>query len=74
MITRQVQDVVPSQLPPAGLRQERPEQQPTEGEHAWPLDEQVAPGWQEPTVLPGSTEQRRPEQQSALVTHTLFWG
>ena len=74
MITRHVQAVLPSHTTPAEFRQDKPEQQGLEGEHAWPLDEQVDPGWQEPTVLPSGTEQLRPEQQSALVTHTLFWG
>jgi hypothetical protein len=74
MITRQVQDEEPSQSTPAVLRQERPEQQPTVGEHAWPLDEQLAPGWQEPTLLPSGTSQVIPEQQSALVVHRPFWG
>ena len=74
MITRHVQAEVPSQLDPKEFRQDRPEQQRFVGEHAWPLDEQVDPGWQEPTVLPCGTAQLKPEQQSALVTHTLFWG
>ena len=74
MITRHVQAVEPSHTTPAAVRQDSPEQQGLVGEHAWPLDEQVDPGWQLPTVLPCGTEQLRPEQQSALVTHTLFWG
>jgi hypothetical protein len=73
-ITRQVQAVVPSQRPPPELRHERPEQQGLVGEHAWPLDEQVAPCWQVPMVLPEGTEQSRPSQQSAPVVHTAFCG
>jgi hypothetical protein len=69
MTTRQVQAEEPSQRPPNELRQERPEQQPAVGEHACPLDEQVAPLVHEPTVLPWGTAQLRPEQQSALVVH-----
>jgi hypothetical protein len=74
MTTRQVQAEVPSHELPKALRQDRPEQHGSFGEHAWPLDEQVAPGWQEPTVLPRGTSQRRPEQQSDVVVHRPFWG
>lgn len=74
MSTRQVQAEVPSQRPPNELRQPRPEQQGVVGEHAWPLVEQVAPGWHEPTLLPVGTVQLRPEQQSALVVHRAFCG
>ena len=73
MITRHVQAEVPSHVPPPEFRQESPEQQAVLAEHAWPLDEQVDPGWQEPTLLPSGTSQLRPEQQSALVVHRPFW-
>jgi hypothetical protein len=43
MMTWQTQDVVPSHTVPAVDRQDRPEQQPCVGEHAWPLTEQVEP-------------------------------
>jgi hypothetical protein len=50
MTIRHKQADVPSHVAPAELRQARPAQHGSVGEHAWPLDEQVAPGWQEPVV------------------------
>jgi hypothetical protein len=74
MTTRHVQAEEPSHNEPAEFRQDSPEQQRLVGEHAWPLDEQVDPGSQKPEVEPSGTEQLRPEQQSALVTHRPAWG
>lgn len=65
MITVQRQGSEPVQAAPAVVSQLRPWQQPTVGEHAWPLAEQVAPGWQVPRVEPAGTSHRRPWQQSA---------
>ena len=45
----------------------RPEQQPIEGEQAWPRPEQVEPVWQVPEVAPPGMAQDRPMQQSPLV-------
>ena len=52
----------------------RREAQRLQAEHAWPLDEQVAPGWQVPEVLPSGTWQLRPEQQSEPEVHAPDWG
>jgi hypothetical protein len=60
---------VPSHRTLAAVRQDRPEQQGLLGEHAWPLAEHVAPGWQVPVVDPRGTSQRRPRQQSDPEVH-----
>ncbi len=69
MTIRQTQAVVPVHSPPAEVRQARPAQHGFADEHAWPLDEQVAPDSQVPVVLPSGTSQRRPEQQSEPEVH-----
>jgi len=71
---RQTQAEVPSHWRFVVVRQDRPEQQGLVGEQAWPLDEQVAPGWQVPVVLPWGTWQDRPEQQSEPEVHAPLWG
>jgi hypothetical protein len=71
---RQTQAVVPLHSSPVEVRQDRPVQHGLAGEHAWPLDEQVAPGWQVPVVPPSGTSQRRPEQQSEPEVHAPLWG
>jgi hypothetical protein len=65
MITVQTHGSVPVQAVPAAVSQLSPEQHGPVGEHAWPLAEQVPPGWQVPVVDPLGTSQRRPWQQSA---------
>jgi hypothetical protein len=62
---------VAPELAPAQLS---PEQHRLVVEHAWPLAEQVAPGWQEPEVAPLGTSQRRPWQQSAPDVQLPFCG
>lgn len=74
MMTWQTQAEPPSQLPPAVERQDRPEQQPAVGEHAWPLTEQVDPGSHFPVVSPSRMLQVSPEQQSELEVHTPVCG
>jgi hypothetical protein len=70
----QTQADVPSHDAPPEVRQARPAQHEPLPVHAWPLDEQVAPGWQEPVAEPSGTSQRRPEQQSEPEVHAPFWG
>lgn len=71
---RQTQAEVPSHASPVAVRQDRPVQHGSVSEHAWPLDEQVAPSWQVPEVLPSGTWQVRPEQQSEPEVHAPDWG
>lgn len=66
MITVQRHGSEPSQaVPLLAPSQDSPEQHGVVAEHAWPLAEQVAPGWQVPVVAPLGTSQRKPSQQSA---------
>ncbi len=75
MITVQTHGSVPLQAAPVlAPSQARPEQHGLVPEHAWPLDEQVAPGWQLPVVAPLGTSQRRPWQQSAPEVQAPFCG
>jgi hypothetical protein len=73
-ITVQRHAEVPLQAAPEAVSQLRPEQQPTVGEHAWPLAEHVAPDWQVPVVEPAGTSHRRPWQQSAPEVQAPFCG
>jgi hypothetical protein len=75
MITWQTHGSVPLQSAPLVTpSQFRPVQHLVVVEHAWPLAEQVAPGWQVPEVAPLGTWHIRPWQQSAPEVHTPFCG
>ncbi len=54
--------------------QSRPGQQGVVGEHCWPAEGQVAPGWQVPLLWPTGMSQARPVQQSALAVQVPPWG
>lgn len=75
MINVQRHGSVPLQAAPVlAPSQDNPSQQGLAAEHACPLAEQVAPGWQVPETAPLGTSHRSPWQQSAPEVHAPFCG
>jgi hypothetical protein len=75
MITAHEQAVLPVHVAPVAVRQPKPVQQPTAGEHAWPSVEQLVGLWpQVPEVAPPGMLQVSPAQQSPPTVQAAPWG